>query len=112
MKVVDHAVTFLEPIVRFWTILNINGLYNNVLFRHPLRCPIRAAASTSLRDVTNFAIVFKKMSPFSYHRVKSLTKDTSTSLVHTCHALVDLAKYIISIKNFSFVKLEKFKSDQ
>ena len=52
------------------------------------------------------------MSPFSYHRVKSLTKDTSNSLADTCHALVDLAKYMISIKNISFVMLGKFTSDQ
>ena len=56
MKVVDHAVAFFEQIVRFWKVLNVNGPYDNVRIRDPLRCPIRAAESTSLSDLTNFAI--------------------------------------------------------
>ena len=103
---------FLEPIVRIWKILNVNGPYDNVRFFGPLRYPIRAAESTILNELTIFAFFFPKISSFSYHRVESLTKDTSNSLAHTCHALTDLAKYMISFKNLSFVMLGKFTSDQ
>ena len=67
-------------------------------FPDPFKCPIRTTESASLNERTFFVIFFKKMLPSSYHRVKSLTKETSKSLVHNCHGLVDLGKYLISIK--------------
>ena len=110
MEDVDDTLTFLELIVMFWKIPNVNGLYDNVCFCNPLKCPIRAADSTNLNDLIFLANFFKKMAPSSYHR-KILAKDTSKSLVHTFHYLVDLEIYMISVKNFSYVILRQFASD-
>ena len=43
-------------------------------------------------------------------RVRSLTKDTSTALEHTCKALVELVKYLLA-KSHSCVLLGKFTTD-
>ena len=90
MEDVDETVAFVEQIVRFGKILNVNGPCDDVRFRDPLKYPIHAAGSASLNDLTCFVSSFKKMSPSSYHRA------------HTCHTLVDLTKCMISTKNFSF----------
>ena len=52
MEDVNDIVTFLELIVGFWKILNINGPYDHVRFRNSLKCPIRSTESTSLNDLT------------------------------------------------------------
>ena len=44
-------------------------------------------------------------------RVKSLTKDTSNALSHTCRGLTDLAKHLLTDKMFSYVMLGNFTSD-
>ena len=43
-------------------------------------------------------------------RVRSLTKDTSTPLEHTCKGLVKLVKYLLG-KSHSYVLLGKFTTD-
>ena len=45
-------VTFLELIYSFWKIQNVNRPYDNVRSRDPCKCPIRAADSASLNDLT------------------------------------------------------------
>ena len=61
MKVVDHAVIFLEPIVRFWIILNVYGSYENVRFLNAKGCQICAAESIIFSDLKNFATFIKKI---------------------------------------------------
>ena len=58
MEDVDETVAFVEQIVRFGKILNVNGPYDDVRFRDPLKYPIHAAGSTSLNDLTCFVSSF------------------------------------------------------
>ena len=73
-EIVDEAVTFLEPIVRFWKILNVNGPYDNVRFRDPLRYSIRAAESTILNELTIFEIFFQKNVTFQLSSCEEFDK--------------------------------------
>lgn len=74
MKVVDHAVMFLEPIVRFWMILNVYGSYENVRFLNALRCQICTAESISFSDLKNFATFIKKKFAFQLSSCENFDK--------------------------------------
>ena len=43
-------------------------------------------------------------------RIKSLTRDTGTSIWHTCYGLVEMCKYLLK-NNFIYVMLGEFSTD-
>ena len=57
---VDKSLQFLELIVRFGKILNVNQPYDDMRFRDPLKYPIPTAGTTSLNDLTFFVNFFLK----------------------------------------------------
>ena len=57
-------------------------------------------------EITELAV---SMAASHWKRVRSLTKDTSTALEHTCKVLIELVKYLA--KSHSYVLLGKFTTD-
>ena len=51
-----------------------------------------------------------KVSGKQGRRIKSLTRDTGTSIWHTCYGLVEMCKYLLK-NNFIYVMLGDFSTD-
>ena len=92
----DGTIGFIELVMNFWKVVNVKGLTADIRFNDPLRSPIRSLDNSNLEFLTNFASVVDRMKPSSGIRMKQLTKDTANSLSHTCRALVDLSKHMLS----------------
>ena len=61
----------------------------------------------NLMEIAELAV---SMAASHWKRVRSLTKDASTALEHTCKGLMELVKYLVA-KSHSYVLLRKFTND-
>ena len=61
-------------------------------------------------DLVEIAELPVSMAASHRKRVRSLTKDISTALEHTCKGLVKLVKYLLA-KSHSYILLRKFITD-
>ena len=96
MGELDGTIGFLELVMNFWKVVNVKGLTADIRFNDPLRSPIRSLDSSNLEFLVHFASVVDGMKPLSGVRMKQLTKDTANALSHTCRALVDLSRHMLS----------------
>ena len=75
-----------------------------------LRDAISSSTDLRLDDLMEIAELAVCMAASHRKRVRSLTKDTSTALEHTCKGLVELVKYLLAKSHF-YVLLGKFTTD-
>lgn len=110
------TVSFLQTFVDFWKIVNVHGSYEDVKFNDSRRSVVRRESDKSLQFLADLGHLVKSMSPkvsaasSGKRRYKSLTNDTSSNFSHTCFALVELTKYLLS-KGHDYVLLGCFTTD-
>ena len=84
--------------------------FEGLRFNDSLRDAISSSTDLRLDDLMEIAEVVVSMEASHRKRVRSLTKDTSTVLEHTCKGLVELVKYLLA-KSHSYVLLGKFTTN-
>ena len=71
---------------------------------------ITSEADNNLSILNDIANLATKMCGKQGKRNKTLTRDTSEALSHTCHGLVSLAKYLL-ISSHDYFQLGDFTTD-
>ena len=103
---VDGTVTLITKIIEFGKIVKVKSSFEGLRLNDPLRDAISSSTDLSLDDLMEIAELAASMARSHRKRVRSLTKDTSTALEHTCKGLVELVKNLL-VKSHSYVLLGK-----
>ena len=82
-KKVDGTVTLIAKIIEFWKIVNINSSFEGLRLIDSLHDVISSYADLRLDDFMEIAELAVSMAVSYQKRVRSLTEDTSTALIHT-----------------------------
>jgi hypothetical protein len=107
----EDTANFLSKIVTFWDIVNVHCVSLDLRFRNSSRSVIKTVNDDNLKKLSEIADMANRMFPKNTQRIKSLTKDTSKALSHTCNGLIELSKYLLTEKNHDYVLLGKYTSD-
>ena len=108
---VNDTALFLELLMAFWKVVNVHGPYEDICLNDDRRSVIRLPSDTNLHQLLTLGDLAKSMAPVATPRIKSLSRDTSLNLAHTCYGLVDLAKYLLN-HEFDYVPFGHFTTDQ
>ena len=104
------TVQFLKIILGFWKIVNSKKKGEGEFFKDELRGEINHPDDIKLKILLKIADMAEKMTAPGKKRTKQLTKDTGTSLSHTCRGLVDLARSLLLSGN-DYVLLGDYTTD-
>ena len=108
---VNGPVSFMEKIISFFKIMNVQSMYDDVRTSDPSRSTIPSLDDEKLKLLTDLADMAEAMMPAKQGgRVRQLTKDTSRALSHTCRGMVDLVAYLLETSH-DYVCLGHFSSD-
>ena len=93
---VNGTVSFMEKIISFFKIMNVQSMCDDVRTRDPSRSTISSLDDEKLKLLTDLVDTAEAMMPAKLGgRVRQLTKDTSRALSHTCRGMVDLVAYLL-----------------
>ena len=106
----NETVIFLEKILKFWKIVSTKEIYGDLRKKDPLRKTVSDVQDENLQYLRDFAKLSKSMRGKQGKRIKSLTKDTSEAIEHTCYGLVEMCEHLLE-SGFDFVMLGEFTSD-
>jgi len=107
----DDTVLFLSLFIKFFKIVNVKGLNEDVRTRDKNRKVITDSEDEQLQYLLKLADTVEKMSPQKQgKRMKELTKDTARAFAHTCRGMVDLSKHLLNTSH-KYVCLGHFTSD-
>lgn len=103
---------FLMTIIRLWNITNVKQPYKDIRLRNG---DCRAITSSSDENVRFINQIVLWLTEWKGLRLKpregTLSAETMTALTHTLSAFVQLCKYLLEEKNFHYVLLGKFQTD-
>jgi len=105
------TIIFLEIMVEFWKIVNVHSQFAAQRNRDCLQEVITSSCDTKLQKLNKFNAMVQNMCSSGGKRMKTLTKDTSTCLSHTCLGLVELSEHLLEQGSFKFVMLGQFSTD-
>ena len=103
-------MNFIYLVVTFWKIVSFLGPYDDIRFCDEVRAAIRSENNENIEKLLKLDNIFENMQ-YTGRQKKSLTKDTSMGLSHTCKALVDLENCILKDHEFSYVMFGLLTSD-
>ncbi|XP_065650888.1 uncharacterized protein LOC136079096 [Hydra vulgaris] len=107
---INETIWFLEKVTKFWKIVSVKEIYGDTRFLDSRKRVISEELDLNLQYLLDFRDMALKMSGKQGCRIKSLTRDTGTSIWHTCYGLVEMCKYLLK-NNFIYVMLGKFLTD-
>ena len=109
---VSDTADFINIFVQFWKIVNVHGSFEDVRLNDERRSVITSPLDSHLQFLHDLGDLAKSMSPALISiRVKSLTRDTSSNLSHTCYGLIDLATFLLHTAQHDYVILGNFTTD-
>ena len=88
----------------------MHGPYEDSCLNDDRRSVIRLPSDTNLHQLLTLGDLAESMAPVTTQRIKSLSRDTSLNLAHTCYGLVDLAKYLLN-HEFDYVPFGHFTTN-
>ena len=91
--------------------MNVKSEGADIKHKNPLEEVFRNAENERLDFLQKFGTMAKDMAGKQGKRVKQLTKDTGNAIHHTCFGIVDLVRYLLTVKLFNYVPLGKFTTD-
>ena len=101
----------MKFLLNFGKSLRVRGPYESIHLQDERRLVIRSPNDESLKLLLKIGDLAKSMAPLtSRMRIKSLTKDTSANLAHTCYGLADMSKFLLN-QNHEYVALGCFTTD-
>ena len=105
----EDTILFMEFILKWWCVVNVQGSYEDVILKDSRRSPIRSPGDWQIRflrdDVPDFALYLRKTGK----RCKKLTIDTSDALKYTSIAMSEYAVDVL--KTHDYVLLGKVTND-
>ena len=108
---VNDTANFLNIFVDFWKIVNVHGPLEDVRLNDERRLVITSSFDQHLQFLRDLGNLAKSMSPALISvLVKSLTRDTSRNLSHTCYGIVDLAIFRLN-SSHDYVNLGNITTD-
>ena len=109
---VAGTTKFIQTFVNFWKVVNVHSPLESVKLHDSRRSVITSLSDEKLDFLASVGELAKGMTPptTAGPRVKSLTKDTSANLAHTCFGLVDLTRFLLKF-NHDFFALGNFTTD-
>ena len=107
---VNGTVKFIEVILSFWKIVSNKDIKGDERHRDPLKKPISSSDDGNLKILLEIAAMAEKMRGKQGSRIKSLTRDTSLALEHTCNGLIELSESLL-LSGQQYVLLGEFTTD-
>ena len=108
---VDGTQSFISKFVRFFKIMNVKGLGEDIRLRDPDRKVISTPDDERLSFLLELADMVDEMRPEKQgQRKNQLTIDTARAFSHTCRGTVDMTKHLLSTTH-NYVCLGQFSSD-
>ena len=107
----EDTAFFLQLVIKFWTIMNVKSEGADIKHMNPLEEVFRNPDDERLDFLQKFGTMAKDMAGPQGKRVKQLTNDTGKAIHHTCFGIVDLVRYLLTVKLFNYVPLGKFTTD-
>jgi hypothetical protein len=104
----SDTTEFLMIVRKLWNITNVKTPNVGQKKRDDSRQPIREPTDENLLYLLEFAAWVKE---WRGQTKLSLTKETTTAVHQTCTALVELARHMLTDRQFQYVLLGQFQSD-
>ena len=105
-----NTSVFVKIVCTWWEIVNVKtpfkGKRLNNKYQHPLTLE-NSASRQYLEYFTNWLERWHSLEGTA----GKLTKETYTAILHSCHALLELADYCLNELNAKYVLLGKFQTD-
>ena len=80
--IMNETICFLEKVTKFWKIFSVKEIYGDTRFLDPCKRVILEELDINLQYLLDFGDMTLKMSGKQGCRIKSLTRDTGTSIWH------------------------------
>ena len=106
----NESICFLGKVTKFWKIVSVKEIYGDTQFLDSRKRVISEELDINLQYLLDFGDMALKVSGKQGRRIKSLNRDTGTSIWDTCYGLVEMCKYLLK-NNFSYVMLGEFSTD-
>ena len=107
---VNGTVKFIEVILSFWKIVSNKDIKGDERHRDPLKNPISSSDDGNMKILMEIAAMAEKMRGKQGSRIKSLTRDNSSALEHTCNGLIELSENLL-LRGQQYVLLGEFTTD-
>ena len=107
---VGDTALFIDIMVKLWTVVNVRGLYESLSLSDERRSVIRSPSDLGLKILRDLGDMARSMRSTPGSQVKSLTKDNSSYLAHTCYGLHDLSSFFLS-QNVDYAALGYFTTN-
>ena len=85
----NETICFLEKVTKFWKIVSVKEIYDDARFLDSRKRAISEELDINLQYLLDFGDMALKVRGKQGHRIKSLTRDTGSSIWHTCYGLVE-----------------------
>ena len=96
---VRGTILFIEKILSFWKIASNKEKYGDERHRDPLKKPIETGNYSNILFLEDMANMATQMRGQQGKRIKSLTRDTSIAVYHTCKGLIERSKKLVEMDN-------------
>ena len=107
---VNRTVKFIGVILLFWKIVSNKDIKGDKRHRDPLKKPISSSDDSNLKILLEIDTMVEKMRGKHGNSIKSLTRDTSLALEHTCNGLIELSESLL-LSGQQYVLLGEFRTD-
>lgn len=106
-----ETAEFVQRVLNFWKICNVKAPNLDTRYNDRFRSVVYASDPWQLDYLTSFATFVESMAPSQPgKRIRTLTIDTSTAIVNTCHSLRELCIYLFD-SQWTFVMLGNYSTD-
>ena len=111
---IDTAGTreFVNTVVRLWNIVNVKHPYKHLRLRNEDCKPVTSTSDDSIQFIRT---VLQWLQCWQNSKLKPregiLSNETMFALQHTLNGLVELSSYLLNEKQFSYILLGKFQTD-
>jgi len=105
-----NTANFMKVIARFWRCVTVQGKFAAIHKRDHRRKVISHEDQDQITFLHNFSTWLQEWEEQSKGRQTGLSRETFLAARHTCHALCDLAHYLLH-HDFEYVLLGKINSD-
>jgi len=106
----SDTADFIEHICKWWDIVNVKSPLKGLRNRNQYQEPV-TINSKHIFDFLEFFLKWLKTWDTS-NTFQKLTRDTHLALFHSTEALLNLSKYCLEKKNYTFVLLGKIQTDK
>ena len=106
----EGTIKFLSIVLSLWKILSNKEIRGHERHREPLKAPIFDSEDNNLQYLREVSTMAKNMYGKQGKRRKTLTRDTSLALEHTCNGLIELSEFLLGLGH-RYVLLGQFSTD-